>query len=171
MRACFQSSRRSDGTPIAYRLGMMRAVLIVLCTSACSSAAIGTLVIHGLVCRRAGGGVHPLVMLNHGGFYGIDPTTRDQCVAFAQAGIVAGVSSYRGEDGSQGSVEVCLGEVDDVLAMKAVLSAQPYVDAERVATVGFSHGACIATMLALRDNTLRAAVDFFGPSDIGTEYD
>src|SRR5205823_12674461 len=110
-------------------------------------------------------------MLDHGGFLGIDPTTRDQCIGFAQYGIVAGASSYRGEDSSEGTVEVCLGEVDDVLAMKEILRAQPYVNPNRVGAVAFSHGACITDMLALRDKTLRAAVDFYGPADIATAFD
>jgi pimeloyl-ACP methyl ester carboxylesterase len=133
----------------------------------------GTLVIHGRVCRPAGAGRHPLILLDHGGFVGIDadPTATEACGDLARIGIVAAMSEYRGEGGSDGAVEVCLGEVDDVLAMKAVMVVQPYVDAARVATVGFSHGACIATMTALRDPTLRAAVDFFGPADVGAAFD
>ncbi|HEY2369195.1 MAG TPA: hypothetical protein VGH87_22515, partial [Polyangiaceae bacterium] len=45
-----------------------------------------------------------LVMLNHGGFMGIDPLTREQCTGFAKLGMVAGVSSYRSEDGSDGNI-------------------------------------------------------------------
>jgi len=133
----------------------------------------GSLVIHGRVCRPASGGPHPLVMLDHGGFEGIDldTTSVSACTGLASLGIVAAMSSYRGEDGSDGEVEVCLGEVDDVLAMKAILVAEPWVTADRVATVGFSHGACIATMSALRDPSLRAVVDFFGPADVGAAYD
>lgn len=133
----------------------------------------GSLVVHGVVCRPSGAGAHPLVMLNHGGFVGIDADTRvrSACTGLAQLGIVGAMSSYRGEDGSDGAVEVCLGEVDDVLAMKNVLVQQPWIAPDRVATVGFSHGACIATRMALRDPTLRAAVDFFGPADVAAAYD
>jgi alpha/beta superfamily hydrolase len=130
----------------------------------------GALVIHAIVCRPANTNAAPLVMLNHGGFMGIDPLTRDQCTGFAKLGIVAGVSSYRGEDGSEGNVEVCLGEVDDVAALEEILRAQTWVNPNRVATVGSSHGACVTTMLALRDSTLRAAVDFFGPADVASAY-
>ena len=125
----------------------------------------GSLRIHGVVCRPAGSGAHPLVMLDHGGFVGIaaDTESSSACSKFAELGIVAALSSYRGEDGSDGSVEVCAGEVDDVLAMKAILAQEPYVLADRIATIGFSHGACIATMSALRDPSLRAVVDFSDP--------
>jgi dienelactone hydrolase len=130
----------------------------------------GALVVHGIVCRPASALGAPLVMLNHGGFMGIDPLTREQCTGFAKLGMVAGVSSYRGEDGSEGAIEVCLGEVDDVAALEAILRAEPWVNPNRVATVGFSHGACITDRLAAREPTLRAAVDFFGPADISAAF-
>src|SRR5258705_13141786 len=101
----------------------------------------GALVVHGIVCRPPNGSASPLVMLNHGGFIGIDPLTREQCTGFAKLGIVAGVSSYRGEDSSEGGVEGCLGEVDDVAPLEAILRTQPWVNPNRVATVGFRHGA------------------------------
>ncbi len=131
----------------------------------------GALVVHAIVCRPTTESPAPLVMLNHGGFMGIDPLTREQCTGFAKLGMVAGVSSYRGEDGSQGDIEVCLGEVDDVAALEAILRARSWVNSNRVATVGFSHGACIADMLAVREPSLRAAVDFFGPADVATAFD
>jgi len=130
----------------------------------------GALVVHGIVCRPTNEASAPLVMLNHGGFMGIDPLTREQCTGFAKLGMVAGVSSYRGEDGSDGVVEVCLGEVDDVAALEAILRAQAWVNPNRVATVGFSHGACVTDMLAVREPSLRAAVDFFGPANVATAF-
>lgn len=131
----------------------------------------GALVVHAIVCRpESESAGAPLVMLNHGGFMGIDPLTREQCTGFAKLGMVAGVSSYRGEDGSDGAVEVCLGEVDDVAALEAILRTEAWVNPSRVATVGFSHGACITDRLAAREPALRAAIDFFGPANISSAF-
>jgi len=126
----------------------------------------------GQVCRPDDGASHSLLMIDHGGFDGNDDAFAGDlagtslCLGAARAGYVVGESSYRGEDGSDGQVEVCLGEVDDVVAMLAILRAQSYVDPGRAAAFGGSHGGCITTMLALRDPTLKAAVDFVGPSDL-----
>jgi dipeptidyl aminopeptidase/acylaminoacyl peptidase len=91
-------------------------------------------------------------------------------VGLAARGYVVGVSSYRGEDQSEGRVEVCLGEVTDVQNMMRVLRGQPYVEPTRFAAFGGSHGGCITLALALREPTLKAAVDFFGLSDLPTAY-
>jgi acetyl esterase/lipase len=131
----------------------------------------GSLAIHGVVCRPNDDLPHPLVMSNHGGFQGIGSAMGDYfCWAMAAQGYVVGESSYRGEDGSDGQVEVCLGEVDDVRAMMAVLKAQSYVDPRRVAAIGGSHGGCITLQLAIAEPTLRAVVDFYGPSDLAALY-
>jgi dienelactone hydrolase len=135
--------------------------------------ASGSLRVLGQVCRPDDTARHALVMVNHGGFSGNTDVFAGNlsapdsfCINAARDGFVVGESSYRGEDGSDGRVEVCLGEVDDVVAMLAVLRGMPYVDPARVAAFGGSHGGCITTQLALRDPTLRAAVDFFGPGDL-----
>ena len=52
-------------------------------------------------------------------------------------------SEYRGEGGSEGRKEVCLGEVDDVLQMLAIADVQPYVKPDRVLMWGGSHGGCV----------------------------
>src|SRR5690349_20713989 len=76
------------------------------------------LLIHGQVCRPKGDGPYPVIVYNHGGFQGlgIDPQAGN-CVDSATGGYVWIGSSYRGEDGSEGEIEVCLGEVTDVLRM------------------------------------------------------
>ncbi len=75
--------------------------------------------VFGQVCRPTGGTAkHPVVALNHGGFSGLKgDADGGLCVTLARKGYVAIEASYRGEDGSQGNVEACHGEVDDVLAM------------------------------------------------------
>jgi dipeptidyl aminopeptidase/acylaminoacyl peptidase len=123
--------------------------------------------IQGQVCRPDDADPHPVVLRNHGGFLGLAGDDGDAfCRTLAAAGYVVASSSYRGEDGSEGHVEACLGEVDDVEAMMDALAAQPYVQRDRFAAIGASHGGCITLELALRRPTLKAAVDFFGFGDM-----
>jgi dienelactone hydrolase len=110
---------------------------------------------------------------NHGGFAGIGAewtAPQSLCREAARNGLVVMQSSYRGEDGSDGQVEICAGEVDDVAAMLAIVRAQPYAVSDRVVAFGGSHGGCITARLALRDPSLRAVAQWFGPSDFPLIY-
>ncbi len=129
------------------------------------------LLIDGQVCRPAEGGPFPLIVFNHGGFSGLGvPPDSGNCVDVARNGFVWIGSSYRGEDASEGEVEVCLGEVDDVLAMIDIALAQPYSDPDRVFMWGGSHGGCITTRAAQRGAPVHAAADVFGPTDLATNH-
>lgn len=126
----------------------------------------GDLVIEGQICRPTVSGRHPVLISNHGGFGGI-PDKDDPngfCAASARSGWVVAESSYRGEDGSDGHVEVCLGEVDDVLAMIAVVRKQPYVEANRFAMFGVSHGGCVTSRAVEKDADVDVAVEISGPA-------
>jgi acetyl esterase/lipase len=137
----------------------------------------GGLRIFGQVCRPARPGPHPLLIVNHGGFEGIGAGEWNGgvCANVARmAGWVVAQSSYRGEDGSEGPIEVCLGEVDDVLEMTRIMRSQPYVDPDRIAMTGGSHGGCI-TLRAIERGAevalaaaLVPATDFAGLHDYWT---
>lgn len=129
------------------------------------------LLIDGQVCRPVDGGPFPVVVYNHGGFsgLGIDPMVGN-CVDTARAGFVWIGSSYRGEDASEGDVEVCLGEVTDVLSMIDVALARPYADPDRVIMWGGSHGGCITARAVQRGAPVHAAMDVFGPTDLAINY-
>lgn len=144
-------------TPVANNAGVIENDL---------TYASGSLVIHARECRPNDGVAHPLAIYNHGGFLGLaaDPEA-SLCEQTAQFGYVWLGSSYRGEDGSTGSVEVCLGEVDDVLAMLAIARTQPYVNADKVVMYGGSHGGCITLRALQRGAPIVAAADLFGPTD------
>jgi acetyl esterase/lipase len=132
----------------------------------------GALRIVGQVCRPAAAGPHPVMVINHGGFEGLGSEWNGgMCRNVAeQLGYVVVQSSYRGEDGSEGGIEICLGEVDDVLAMLDVALAQPYADRRRVVMWGGSHGGCITTRAFQRGAPVHAAVDVFGPGDLGATF-
>ncbi|HET8647505.1 MAG TPA: prolyl oligopeptidase family serine peptidase, partial [Vicinamibacteria bacterium] len=124
----------------------------------------GGLRIEGQVCRSTVLGRRPVLVVNHGGFEGLGGEWNGGlCKTIAQAGYVVIESSYRGEDGSEGRVEFCLGEVDDVLAMLDVALQQPYADRRRVVMWGGSHGGCVTTRAFQRGAPVHAAVDVFGP--------
>jgi acetyl esterase/lipase len=120
----------------------------------------GELSVAGLVCRPAAGGRHPLLMINHGGWTGLggewDPAS-SVCVAWARNGYVVIEPSYRGEDGSGGAIELCLGEAADIRSMLRLAEADAEVDSTRVAVLGGSHGGC---------SSLRALIDGAGPARV-----
>jgi dipeptidyl aminopeptidase/acylaminoacyl peptidase len=129
----------------------------------------GGLRVVGQVCRTTVLGRRPVLVLNHGGFEGLGSDWNGGlCKTAAQAGFVVLESSYRGEDGSEGSVEFCLGEVDDVLAMLDIALGQSYADPGRVSMLGLSHGGCITLRALQRGAPVQAAVDVFGPSEAVT---
>jgi alpha/beta superfamily hydrolase len=129
----------------------------------------GDLTIFGQVCRPADPGPHPVLVFNHGGFGGL-PDWEDPngfCAQATKSGWAVAESSYRGEDGSDGDVEVCLGEVDDVLAMLDIVRAQSYADPDRIAMFGVSHGGCVTSRAVERGADVDVAVDVAGPANWG----
>jgi dipeptidyl aminopeptidase/acylaminoacyl peptidase len=124
------------------------------------------LVIEGQVCRTTVLGRRPVIVVNHGGFEGLGGEWNGGlCRTIAQAGYVVIESAYRGEDGSQGSVEFCLGEVDDVMAMLDIALQQNWADRERVSMLGLSHGGCITLRALQRGAPVQTAVNVFGPTE------
>ena len=112
----------------------------------------------------------PLVVFNHDGIHGISKEHRYSSVRLARAGFVVFSPSYRGEDGSQGMVEIAKGEVDDVLNAITLLKAHKRVDASKIALAGASHGALISVLAASREPEIKAVVTAYGVMDIYKWY-
>lgn len=108
----------------------------------------------------------PLVLFNHDGVLGISEEHMRACARLARAGYAVFAPSYRGEDGSQGMVEVAAGEVRDVLNVLPLLARVSGVDAERVALLGVSHGALISVLAAAQLPQVDAVVEADGVMDI-----
>lgn len=126
----------------------------------------GALKVHARICRPLDGVAHPVLLLNHGGFVGLLDADRLFCENAARAGYVVLASSYRGEDGSGGKVEVCQGEIDDVRALLAIALTLPYAEANEIVAWGQNHGGCVTSKLAvLQPSLLRAEALFFAPYD------
>lgn len=112
---------------------------------------------------------YPVILFNHGGISGLNENSKRRCREISAQGYVVFASSFRGEDQSEGEIEVALGEVDDVLAGLHWLehnAAIAHADLNRVGLVGFSHGALISLQAAKRAQRFRALVFNYGVSDI-----
>jgi dienelactone hydrolase len=145
-----------------------------------------------LVWRPDGAGPFPAVLFNHGSWSRRDEGSVEGEAAvlgpvFARHGYVllflfrrgAGLSEGQGENsadvmdretaekGVEGRNRLRLqllesGDLTDALAGLAALRALPGVDPRRVAVAGHSFGGSLSLLLAERDSSLRAAVDFAG---------
>ena len=131
---------------------------------------VGGLLVWGQICRPTADGAWPVLIFDHGGFDGLGAEWDGSLCAGAQNGLVIAASSYRGEDGSDGSVEVCLGEVDDVLTLASIVRRKPYADGARLAVLGGSHGGCITLRAIERGFDAVAAADLFGVTDWAGAY-
>jgi dipeptidyl aminopeptidase/acylaminoacyl peptidase len=117
--------------------------------------------------------VEPCILFNHGGVGGVSEGTRAKCRWLAKQGYIVFAPSYRGEDDSEGTIEVAAGEVDDVLAALTLLRDHPGIVPGQFALMGTSHGALISMMAAARPQArdqVRAVVAAYGVMDIYAWY-
>ncbi|MEW5875408.1 MAG: peptidase [Candidatus Zixiibacteriota bacterium] len=57
-------------------------------------------------------------------------------------------------------------DVDDAMALLSLaLASEPAADPERVGVIGFSRGACVGMLMAIRDPRVDLVVEYFGPVD------
>jgi dipeptidyl aminopeptidase/acylaminoacyl peptidase len=119
----------------------------------------------------AGKGPFPGIVFGHGGVDGLSDSSIRRCRELAKAGFAVFAPSYRGEDGSQGMIEVAKGEVSDVLNGLEVFKQDSRLDPNRVAMMGTSHGALIGLLAVSRSDQFRALVFAYGVSDIYAWWD
>lgn len=131
----------------------------------------GSLKVKGLLFLPVSKEPLPLVLFNHDGHSGISKEHKMASARLAKQGYAVFAPSYRGEDGSQGIVEVAAGEVQDVLNAVPLLAQVKGIDAERLAFVGASHGALISVLAAAGNPQVDAVVEAYGVMDIYTWYD
>lgn len=126
--------------------------------------------VFAVVCAPKTAGKHGLVLFSHGGFDGLADEkdgTGSKCAAWTKKGFVFAASSYRGEDGSDGHVEFCGGEVDDVRNLLKLMQVRDDVDVTKIVAIGESHGACITAELAATEKAVKAAAAVNGIYDMG----
>lgn len=130
---------------------------------------VGNLGVNALVCRPDERANRPLLNFVHGGL----DTKYDvaNCERFARLGWVVAQSGLRGQNGSDGRPELCLGEVEDVLALARVVREKFATDPRRVSYLGVSLGGCIALKAAARDANTTAVVTLVSPTDFAQQLD
>ena len=114
------------------------------------------------------------------------------CTTMAGHGWLTAISTYRGEyiseavtaarigrlpfprrpftftATSDGNLELCLGEVDDVLNLLSAVRALPDANVKHVLMWGHSHGSCITERAIERGAPVQIAVSIDGPTDFTT---
>jgi dipeptidyl aminopeptidase/acylaminoacyl peptidase len=113
----------------------------------------------------------PCVIFCHDGITGISKQHRLSSIRLAKEGYAVFSPSYRGEDDSEGEIEVAKGEVNDVLHAVAMVKGIKQVDGDRIALVGASHGALISVLAASRCDGIKAVVEVYGVMDIYKWWD
>jgi len=131
--------------------------------------------VKGQVCRPKAQGVFPVVVGNHGGWDGLGNDWANlgdgACGSLARLGYVVAMSSYRGEDGSDGRIEFCAGEARDVRAMLEIVRRQPYAKLDGAVMYGISHGGCVTVRAVMDGAPVVRAVSINGPADLAGVYD
>jgi dipeptidyl aminopeptidase/acylaminoacyl peptidase len=118
-----------------------------------------------------GKGPFPGVIYSHDGVKGLSTSTITRCQELAQKGYAVIAPTYRGEDGSEGKIEVAQGEVNDVLNALNLFNKLPRVDPKRIALVGTSHGALVSLLAATKTDKVKALVFGYGVADIYSWFD
>ena len=113
----------------------------------------------------------PLAVFNHGGVSGVSNDMRRRSRDLVNAGFTVITPEYRGEGESEGQIEVAHGEVDDVITATRLMMDSRYVDAERTAILGSSHGALISVLAAAKEPGLyNCVVAACGVMDVEVWY-
>jgi acetyl esterase/lipase len=132
---------------------------------------------------NSGPGSLPLVVYSHGGDTGVDVsellTILTVALASAQDDYVYLIPSFRSEPltyqgvtyQSTGTASPWDHDVDDALALvNSALSLIPAADPDRIGVVGFSRGACVGMLMAIRDDRIDVVIEFFGPTDFYGDF-
>jgi cysteine-rich repeat protein len=112
--------------------------------------------VYGELCVPNAPGPFPVLLL---ALEGPEPTAHvwgsELCGFAASQGAVVAAAQTRGRGGasewpSEGAVEVCRGEVDDLMGLAEIASALPEAAPDQIGAFGAGFGACTVTALAAR---------------------
>jgi len=124
------------------------------------------LTITGFLAEPKEQGKFPLIIYAHGGRDGVIGTDKNWLSWLAEEGYVVLASSYRGEAGSEGSVEIAKGETTDVLNLMECGKQLGNVDPEKIGAIGFSHGGGIALQSLELSKDIDVGVEFWGAINV-----
>ncbi len=112
-----------------------------------------------------------LIIFNHDGISGISKYHELSSLRLASKGFAVFSPSYRGEDGSEGQIEIAKGEVDDVINVLPLLRS--VVKTDSVYLMGASHGALISLLAASRlaPGEIKGVIFAYGVADIYSWWD
>jgi alpha/beta superfamily hydrolase len=159
----------AQGVPDGTVLGRQRiAANAVVALDIVSYASTG-LAVGGLLCYPNDSQPHSTVIHVPGGLGGVFSVTIGDlvqtCINWAALhGRTAFMPSLRGNDGSEGQNELCLGEADDVVAAAVMVRSLDVTDPDRLGVLGGSIGACVTLRAAPRIPNLSAVVAFVPPT-------
>ena len=125
----------------------------------------------------------PVLVYSHGGDDGENIDNVFGLLNFGFGGIpddyVYVVPSFRSEPlsyrnvtyTSEGQPSPWDRDIDDALALVNVaIESVDAADADRIGVVGFSRGACVGLLMAIRDPRIDLVVEFFGPTDFYSPF-
>ncbi len=127
--------------------------------------------IYGLMCVPKAEGRHGLMLWQHAGFDGLKDEWDGRgplCAMWASRGFVFAASSFRGEDGSDGNVDICGDELLDARALYTLMSSRDDVDLTKVIVGGEERGACVAAQMAAADEGIKFAFAINGFYDLAS---
>ena len=163
--ACSNTAPISSGTWLTSSVTFQDSSVVIEKVSYLSTG----LKVYGQVCHPANPGSYPILVFAHGGFEGLTTEWNSGACKILGAKYVMLQPSYRGEDGSEGKIEVCNGEVDDTIEMLKIGQKLPFANRSSVGLIGGSHGGCIVTRAVQRGVAARVVVDMYGPTDWSNE--
>jgi len=120
--------------------------------------------INGIMAKPKQDKKSSLIIFNHGGKEGIEELNWIKRLASRGYTILA--SHYRGEGGSEGNIEVALGETTDVMNLLECGKQLSTVDEKNIGIIGFSHGGAITVQAMELTEDFKAGVALWGPMDI-----
>lgn len=112
-----------------------------------------------------------LIIFNHDGISGISKYHELSSLRLASHGFAVFSPSYRGEDGSEGQIEIAKGEVDDVINVLPLLRS--VIKTDNIYLMGTSHGALISLLAASRlaPGEIKGVIFAYGVADIYSWWD
>jgi Prolyl oligopeptidase family len=174
-----------NGVTVTWQVGNYLSDNLKICRLLCTPTSLPgpypvAILNHGLASVATGNPLFPFY------FPAIESNGWTGCKNMAGNGWLTAITTYRGEiigaltnSGfpapytnfaalSEGDLELCHGEVDDVLNLLSAVTALPNANASQVLMWGHSHGSCVTERAIERGAAVQVAVSLDGPTDFTT---
>jgi dipeptidyl aminopeptidase/acylaminoacyl peptidase len=112
----------------------------------------------------------PAIIYNRGGNANIGqltlPNLYGDIANFAKQGYIIIATQYSGVDGGEGKDEMGGADLNDVLTLKQILEAYPFVNTKRIGMIGASRGGLMTYLSLAQVDWLKAAIAISAPSNL-----